>query len=298
MQRAENISAIFDQMLSKMESLNCGFEEAAQRMVDWVNKTPDFLDLVDSIGCIPESIGHDSTSEKLFAKVSDAVLSRGFRELGLKSIVLAERGDSGDVHAESKIFGYSLVADAKAFRLSRTAKNQKDYKIVALSNWRKDADYAVLCAPYFQYPNTKSQIYQQSLTENVFLFSWEHLSFMLRSNIKESFDLNLSNLWNWPNSHLKVTMGDRLKECYLQSQDDFIVDLTKTTKLEFDRHMQMRIAALKERGGKEVNYWVEQIEEVKSLTREEAIQQLINARKMNSKIETIKSYVNGLEYGA
>ena len=33
---------------------------------------------------------------------------------------------------------YSLVADAKAFRLSRTAKNQKDFKVQAMDGlaWR------------------------------------------------------------------------------------------------------------------------------------------------------------------
>ena len=66
--------------------------------------------------------------EKLFSKASDAVLSRAFREIGLKSTVLKERGDSADVLAESLFHGYTLVADAKAFRMSRTAKNQKDFK--------------------------------------------------------------------------------------------------------------------------------------------------------------------------
>ena len=63
------------------------------------------------------------------------VLARAFRELGLKSTVLRERSDSADVIAESKFHCYTLVADAKSFRLSRTAKNQKDFKVTALSNW-------------------------------------------------------------------------------------------------------------------------------------------------------------------
>ena len=105
----------------------------------------------------------------MIAKASDAVLSRAFRELGLKSTVLGQRSDSADVLAESKYYGYTLVADAKAFRLSRTARNQKDFKVTALSGWRKDADYAVLCSPYFQYPVKKSQIYAQAVDENVCL---------------------------------------------------------------------------------------------------------------------------------
>ena len=103
----------------------------------------------------------------------DAVLARAFRELGLQAAVLRERADSADVIAFSCFHGYSLRADAKAFRLSRTARNQKDFKINALSVWKEDAEYAVLCAPYFQYPKRESQIYDQALDRNVCLLSWE-----------------------------------------------------------------------------------------------------------------------------
>ena len=41
------------------------------------------------------------------------------------------------VIAESKFHCYTLIADAKSFGLSRTAKNQKDFKVTALSNWRE-----------------------------------------------------------------------------------------------------------------------------------------------------------------
>ena len=78
----------------------------------------NFLDILTQIGTIPEAIEHDSTAEKLFSKVSDAVLARAFREIGLKATVLRERADSADVLAESPIHGYTLVADAKAFRMS------------------------------------------------------------------------------------------------------------------------------------------------------------------------------------
>ena len=142
------------------------FEDASAFLQDYVNAETDFIEILKQIGTIPEYISHDSTEEKLFSKVSDAVLARAFREIGLKSTVLKERGDSADVLAESSIHGYTFVADAKAFRMSRTAKNQKDFKVVVLSGWRKDADYAVLCAPYFQYPSKSGQIYAQAINHN------------------------------------------------------------------------------------------------------------------------------------
>jgi type II restriction enzyme len=72
---------------------------------------------------VPEQYGHDSSAEKLYAKYTDAVVSESLRAIGLKSIVLSLRADVADVQARGRT--YSLIADAKAFRLSRTAKNQK-----------------------------------------------------------------------------------------------------------------------------------------------------------------------------
>lgn len=106
------------------------FEEITKELEDCINTDENFIETLRQIGAIPEFIVHDSTEEKLFSKASDAVLSRAFREIGLKSVVLKERGDSADVLVESPIHGYTLVADAKAFRMSRTAKNQKDLRVL------------------------------------------------------------------------------------------------------------------------------------------------------------------------
>lgn len=195
---------MFNEILSIInKSDGAGFEESCVLLEECINSDSDFIGTLRHIGIIPESIAYDSTQEKLFSKASDFVLSRAFRELGLKSAVIKARADSADVLAESELYGYSLVSDAKAFRLSRTAKNQKDFKVSALSAWRKDNDYAVLCAPYFQYPAKTSQIYSQALSNNVCLISWEHLIFMIERSIKEAQGLNLSEIWNF-SSNLSV----------------------------------------------------------------------------------------------
>ena len=150
---------------------NLNFGEATSGLIAFIDDLSDIVPVLEQIGTIPEAIAHDSTEEKLFARASDIVLSRAFCEIGLKATVIKERADSADVQAESPLYGYTLVADAKAFRMSRTAKNQKDFKVNALSGWRKDANYAVLCAPYFQYPKSQSQIFAQSIENNVCLFS-------------------------------------------------------------------------------------------------------------------------------
>src|SRR5258708_1196234 len=73
-------------------------------------------------GSIPENSGHDTSEEKLYSKYPDALLAAAFRHIGLTSLVLTERADAADVEAVGP--DYALVADAKVFRLSRTAKNQ------------------------------------------------------------------------------------------------------------------------------------------------------------------------------
>lgn len=128
-------------------------------------------------GNIPESYGHDTSEEKLYSKYTDCLLSLAYKELGLNSLVLRERADAADVEAFAK--DYNFVADAKAFRLSRTAKNQKDFKVQAMHRWKRDKLYAMVVCPIHQLPTTSSQIYQQATTLNVCIFTYSHLALIL-----------------------------------------------------------------------------------------------------------------------
>jgi type II restriction enzyme len=125
-------------------------------------------------GAIPEQYARDSSEEKLYSKYTDVVVSESLKTIGLQSVVVDARGDSADVQARAKDF--SLVVDAKAFRLSRTAKNQKDFKIQAMDHWRSGLDYALLVCPIYQLPTRTSQIYQQAIVRNVCILSYSHLA--------------------------------------------------------------------------------------------------------------------------
>jgi len=135
------------------------------------------LDHLRLCGAIPEHYGHDSSEEKLYSKYTDAVICETFSAIGLRSTVINERADAADVQAHARDF--TLVADAKAFRLSRTAKNQKDFKVQAMDGWRNGLDYAVIVCPIYQLPTRTSQIYQQAIVRNVCLLSYTHLSTLL-----------------------------------------------------------------------------------------------------------------------
>jgi len=139
--------------------------------------TAALIDHLRLCGNIPESYGHDTTEEKLYSKYTDCLLSLAFSALGLKSLVLKERADAADVEVFARDF--SFVADAKAFRLSRTAKNQKDFKVQAMHGWKRGKPYAMVVCPIYQLPNSSSQIYQQATTNNVCLFTYSHLVLLL-----------------------------------------------------------------------------------------------------------------------
>jgi len=139
---------------------------------------PALLDHLRMASAIPERYQHDSSEEKLYSKYTDILLSAAFNYIGLNSVVLSERADSADVEAGNE--DYTLVADAKAFRLSRTAKNQKDFKIESLHHWKRGKPFAMVVCPIYQLPNRTSQIYQQAISRNVCIFTWSHLAVLVR----------------------------------------------------------------------------------------------------------------------
>ncbi len=283
-------------ILNKIKSVReMNFEDAALELEKFINSDNNFIETLKQIGTIPEFIVHDSTEEKLFSKASDAVLSRAFREIGLKSTVLRARGDSADVLAESPIHGYTLVADAKAFRMSRTAKNQKDFKVVALSNWRNDSEYAVLCAPYFQYPNKKSQIYSQAIEHNVCLFSWEHLIFLVENGIKETKNISFASLWGFCASYSKNILYSNIKNNFIKEFNSEMLDLVGLDSKLFNNKLKEQAKITIKRSIQEKLFWENEAEKISHYSREKAIKELIKTTKIYEKIEQIDKYVRGLK---
>jgi hypothetical protein len=135
------------------------------------------IDHVRLCGSIPEIYGHDSSEEKLYSKYTDLLLAMVFDHIGLKSVVVTERADAADVDIEAN--GYSFVADAKAFRLSRTAKNAKDFKVDSMHKWKNGKEHAMVVCPIYQLPRNSSQIYRVATTSDVCIFTYSHLALLL-----------------------------------------------------------------------------------------------------------------------
>lgn len=160
------------------------FGEDTARIVDELEtevKKDGVSALIDHLrlcGSIPEQYGHDTSEEKLYSKYTDALLAASYGSIGMISAVIEERADAADVEARAENF--NLVADAKAFRLSRTAKNQKDFKIEAMHGWKRGALHAMVVCPIYQLPARASQIYQQAITRDVCIFTYSHLAVILQ----------------------------------------------------------------------------------------------------------------------
>lgn len=275
------------------------FIEATNILAEQVNSLTkeSLINIVREIGTIPESIEASSSEEKLYSKASDIILSKCFIELGLQSNAVSERGNSADIIAKS-LHGYTLVADAKTFRMSRTAKNQKDFKIATLSNWRgMEHDFALLVSPYFQYPSTNSQIYSSSLEHNVCLLSWEHILFLLINNIVESESLNLESIWNAPKRierDSRIAYADRQK-CLFPFINKFVCDRISKNTQELNEILNVCKKDINERAIFEISHIDNEINVIKGFSRDKAITELIKSRKLEERISSIKSFIKSLE---
>lgn len=253
------------------------------------------LSLITEIGIIPEDIAHDSTEEKLYTKASDILFAKALKELNLEVRVLRERSNCADIVAQSKFHGYSLVGDAKAFRLSRTAKNAKDFKVESMVHWRGDSDFAVLACPYFQYPKSNSQIYKSALDGNVALFSWEYLYILLSAKIKENQSTNLCSLWNQSAIIRQNVTIENASNCFIKQQDSNIQVLSRLSKSKFDQLFSTIKAGIVKRGNREIGYFEDEIARIRKMDKDTAIKELISCMKLDSKIETIRNFINQIQ---
>lgn len=156
------------------------FRDAVQalceRLFPWT--VDNLLAHLPVVGTIPEQFAYDSSEEKLYAKYCDMVVLGFFEVNGMMGKLSERRGGAPDVIASCKEH-YTIVADVKAFRATRTAKNPKDYKIDALNTWRikHAANYACIVAS--QYPSSRSRVYQEAIQRQVVLLRFSDIEEIL-----------------------------------------------------------------------------------------------------------------------
>lgn len=250
------------------------------------------IDHIRLCGNIPESYGHDTSEEKLYSKYTDNLLSIAYNEIGLTSMVLRERADAADVEIVSP--NYSFVADAKAFRLSRTAKNQKDFKVQAMDTWKRGKPYAMVVCPIYQLPNTSSQIYQQATTRNVCIFTYSHLSLLLRFSEIESKERSM-DLLHCIFKTIETLNPSKNASDYWSAVNKTMINYSEKVS---DLWKIEKIASVEsiEIGKKEGLFFLAQErEKIMKMSHTDAIKELMKVHKIENRIRTITSISdNGL----
>jgi hypothetical protein len=235
-------------------------------------------------GVIPESFRHDSSEEKLYSKYTDILLALAFEQLGLTSLVLTERADAADVECVSQ--NLSFVADAKAFRLSRTAKNQKDFKINSMHTWKRGKPFAMVVCPLYQLPSSQSQIYQQASTMNVCIFSYAHLVVLLRLvplfgqarvlgllhqlfQVVAAMNPSKDALFYWRSINSEILrFADEVQEIWIEEKEN----------------SSLALAILKNEA---LTHLANERQRIMQLSRAEAIAELVKSHNVDSRIQVI-----------
>jgi len=244
----------------------------------------EILEHLFHAGVIPECFGHDSTEEKIYAKYCNILVAKAFEELGLKAVVIEARAGAPDVII--RYSDYEVAGDAKAFRLSRTAKNQKDFKIEALNQWKGKADYAFIIAPIYQYLKSRSQIYDQAIRYNVTLLSFTHLAFMMRS---KKFNIeSLKELWE---AGKKMNRTQKAS-IYWSEIEKIMLRITEEKSANWKKTVSNRYDRLKKQAEEQILHWEKEKKKVSDLNHDVAVTELIKALKIDAKISEIKKIAN------
>jgi type II restriction enzyme len=243
-------------------------------------------------GAIPEIYGHDSSEEKLYSKYTDIIIHEAYLSLGLNSRVLKERSGFADVECFTD--NYSFVADAKAFRLSRTAKNQKDFKVSAMNDWKHGKPYAMVVCPIYQLPSRQSQIYQQARTLSVCIGTYSHLAVLVRfankKGCKQAIDLLHKIFQSIKSEHPTKNAND-----YWQIVNRTMIHFDNSIKNILKYETRASLESVEICSKESLSFLKKETEQIKKLSREAAIEEVLKSRKITNKIRAINSACdNGL----
>ena len=242
-------------------------------------------------GAIPEAYALDSSAEKLYAKYTDVVIHEAFKAIGLVSVVLGGRTDAADVECACE--SYDFVADAKAFRMSRTAKNQKDFKIQALDNWKRGKRYAMVVCPVYQLPSRTSQIYQQAIARSVCVYTYTHLACLVRYAASGGATASTGLLHDVFFS-IEKSLPTKSANDYWQAVNG--VFLRKRAITDMWREEKIALLESVEVAREEaLSVLAEVRRRIMSLSRQEAIQEVLKGRRLDARARAVESVLaNGL----
>ena len=255
------------------------------------NGPPALLDHLRLCSAIPESYGHDTSEEKLYSKYTDALISAAYAHMGFKSKILTERADVADVEVFTS--DYSFVADAKVFRLSRTAKNQKDFKIQAMDGWKHGKPFAMVVCPLYQLPSRNSQIYQQASARNVCIFSYPHLA-VLAQLVETEGTKEVIDLVHRVFKTVQAMNPTKDANSYWQAVNRTLLDCGETIADLWRIEKQATLESINISKKIGLRHYASERKTIMRMTHDEALEKLIDMHKIDSRVEIINGVTDNL----
>ena len=238
---------------------------------------------------IPEIYPLNSTQEKIYSKYTDIILSKIFNYLSFNTNILKARGDSADVDIYFKDINLSFVADAKAFRASRTAKNAKDFKVQSMAKWKKGKPFALLVCPTHQLPTNKSQIYSQAIDGDVCIITYSHLAIILNLKKDDNED-QIQNLFKDIFESIKRLTTTQSANYYWKNINSIILNFSDDVKKVWDKEIELANKSIRLSKKIALHHYGILIKEMRKLTHKQAIDKLIEP--YNNQIKEVKSLEN------
>lgn len=244
-------------------------------------------------GAIPESYGHDSSEEKLYSKYTDIVIHEAYKAIGLTSHVLRERADSADVECVAE--NYSFVADAKAFRLSRTAKNQKDFKVQAMHTWKHGKPFAMVVCPVYQLPSRVSQIYLQAGSSSVCICTYTHLAVLARYAVEAGKSFEAVGLLHDLFRAVEAMNPSKDATAYWQVVNRTLIGSREEVARIWLEEKMASSESISIAKNEALLFLAAERERIMRLSRDEAIGEVLRWRKIDNRIQAVSSVgENGL----
>lgn len=117
---------------------------------------------------------------------------------------------------------------------------------------------------------------------------------MLREGVRETATVNLHELWNQSQIISRHTTVDNMKHSFIATQDANIRSILGLSEENFIRYFRQIKEKIIERGKGEIQFYESEIERVRQMNREEAIRELLLRMKFDSKIDTIRKFINSV----
>jgi hypothetical protein len=225
---AVDIQSVVDEVKDKIKSLS----------------DPDFIEVI--ISCfIPDLYSGMGKCEKLFTKLTELMVGEWWRRMGGDYRLPTKKSGTEDV--ELKYGNYSIVCDAKVFRLGRSQKapNVKDFlKLASVALWiaslkesgNNDVIGGLVAYSSLHEWESDSEVYEECTnhTTPVVMLPYEVLALLLKYKERVSIPVFLK-MWDYAGNHVRTY---RSKKNYWDYITKYICEMISISEDEYKNEMK------------------------------------------------------------